>query len=100
MLQFADQYDVLLCPTLVNEPKEMGYLSPMLNRDILIERTEQYVGYTPIHNISGMCAMSAPLFNSSKALPNGSHFSAKPGAEATLINLAYQLENAVPWNNC
>lgn len=97
MLEFSNQYDVLLCPTLTSEPKPLGYLSPKLDRETLIERTEQYVGYTPIHNISGMCAMSVPLFMSSSGLPMGSHFAAKPGAESTLINLAYQLENAAPW---
>lgn len=97
MLQFFDQYDVLLCPTLTTEPKPLGYLSPKLDRETLVERTEQYVGYTPIHNISGMCAMSVPLFLSSSGLPLGSHFAAKPGAESTLLSLAYQLETAAPW---
>jgi len=97
MLQFAGQYDVLLCPTLVSAPQKIGFLSPMLDRDVLIERTERYVGYTPIHNISGMCAMSLPLFTSSSGLPIGSHFAAMPGAEATLMNLAYHLEIAAPW---
>ena len=97
MLQFSDRYDVLLCPTLTSEPKPLGYLSPKLDRETLIGRTEQYVGYTPIHNISGMCAMSVPLFVSPSGLPMGSHFAAKPGAESTLIGLAYQLETAAPW---
>ena len=97
MLQFANDYDVLLCPTLTSEPKPLGYLSPKLDREMLVERTEQYVGYTPIHNICGMCAMSVPLFISPSGLPIGSHFAAKPGAESTLIGLAYQLETAAPW---
>ena len=97
MRQFSEQYDVLLCPTLTSKPKPLGYLSPNLNRDTLICRTEEYVGYTPIHNISGMCAMSVPLFVSPSGLPMGSHFAAKPGAESTLLGLAYQLEAAAPW---
>lgn len=99
MLKLADNYDVLLCPTLVSEPKPLGYLSPQLDRETLIARTEHYAGYTPIHNISGMCAMSVPLFTSSSGLPVGSHFAAKPGAEATLLGIAYQLENAAPWSD-
>ncbi len=97
MLEFADDYDVLLCPTLTGSPKELGFLSPELERERLIERTEEYVGYTPIHNIAGMCAMSVPLFTDSNGMPIGSHFAAKPGAEADLFELAYQLENAAPW---
>ncbi|MDH5377892.1 MAG: amidase family protein, partial [Gammaproteobacteria bacterium] len=97
MLEFASQYDVLLCPTLAIEPPKLGYLSPSLNREVLIERTERFAAYTPIHNISGMCAMSVPLSKSRKGLPIGSHFAAMPGDEAKLFSLAYELEEASPW---
>lgn len=98
-LVFAEKYDVLLCPTLTNSPKPLGYLSPELERQILIQRTEDYAGYTPIHNIAGMCAMSVPLSTNGAGMPLGSHFAAKPGAEKTLFDLAYQLETALPWQD-
>lgn len=98
-LAFAETYDVLLCPTLTNSPKPLGYLSPELDREILIQRTDDYVGYTPIHNIAGMCAMSVPLCINKAGMPLGSHFAAEPGAEKTLFDLAYQLETALPWQD-
>ena len=99
MIAFANQFDVLLSPTLAKPPQKIGFLSPKLDRETLIERTESYAGYTPIHNMCGMCAMSVPLFTSKKGLPIGSHFAALPGAEKTLFELAYQLESAAPWGN-
>ncbi len=99
MLAFAERYDVLLCPTLASSPKRLGYLSPELDRESLIQRTEEYAGYTPIHNIAGMCAMSVPLHVNTEGMPLGSHFAARPGAEKTLFDLAYQLETALPWHD-
>jgi amidase len=98
-LAFAETYDVLLCPTLTSSPKRLGYLSPELNQELLIQRTEDYVGYTPIHNIAGVCAMSVPLYVNEAGMPLGSHFAARPGAEKTLFDLAYQLETALPWQD-
>ncbi len=97
MLAFAGKFDLLLCPTLAKAPQKLEFLSPNLDRDFLIQRTEQYVGYTPIHNMCGMCAMSVPLFVGKNGMPIGSHFAALPGAEDLLFGLAYQLEYAVPW---
>ncbi|TFH87250.1 amidase [Billgrantia azerbaijanica] len=97
MHRFAEAFDMLLCPTLAGVPKPLGYLSPRLDRETLIARTEAYVGYTPIHNMSGMPAMSVPLSLSPHALPVGSHFAARPGDDALLLGLAYELEAAAPW---
>lgn len=99
MLAFAEKYDMLLCPTLTHSPKHLGYLSPELDRELLIQRTEEYAGYTPIHNSAGMCAMSVPLYVNEAGMPLGSHFAARPGAEKTLFDLAYQLETALPWQD-
>ena len=41
--------------------------------------------------------MSVPLNWDSNGLPIGSQFAARMGAEATLLALAYELEEARPW---
>jgi amidase len=53
--------------------------------------------YTQLHNICGNTAMSVPLHFDSNGLPLGSQFAARMGAEATLLALAYELEEARPW---
>lgn len=97
MTAFAGRFDLLLSPTLANPPQKLEFLSPKLDRELLIQRTGLYVGYTPIHNMCGMCAMSVPLFLGKNGMPIGSHFAALPGAEEVLFSLAYQLEAAAPW---
>ena len=90
-------FDVVLTPVLGREPCEVGYLSPILARQLLLERTAELLGYTPIHNVAGCPAMSVPLHWSEQGLPIGAHFSAAPGQDALLLSLAYQLERARPW---
>jgi len=90
-------FDVVLTPTLGSEPCELGHLSPVLPRELLLERTTRVLGYTPIHNVAGCPAMSVPLYWSEQGLPIGAHFAAAPGQDALLLGLAYQLERARPW---
>jgi amidase len=88
--------DIVLSPTLTTLPWSLGTLAPTLGREELIERTERLVGYTPIHNAAGCPAMSVPL-EWVDGLPVGIHFAAAPGADRTLLELAYELEAARPW---
>ncbi len=97
MRSYLEGYDATLCPTVPSAPFLLGTLSPGLDRETLIRRTETLAGYTPIHNIAGVPAMSVPLFTAPEGWPIGSHFAARQGAEATLLGLAYQLEEAAPW---
>jgi amidase len=97
MRSYLEGYDVVLCPTVPCAPFPLGTLSPELDRETLIRRTETLAGYTPIHNIAGVPAMSVPLFTAPAGWPIGSHFAARQGGEATLLGLAYQLEEAAPW---
>jgi len=62
-----------------------------------MERLMGLVGFTPVQNASGQPAMSVPLHWSESGLPIGSHFAARGGDERTLLELAYQLEEARPW---
>jgi amidase len=52
------------------------------------------VAFTPLQNVTGDPAISLPLAVSACGLPIGMMFSAPIGREATLLELAYELEAA------
>ena len=92
-----EPYDVLLCPVLRTAPPAIGEQGPTVPYETLIARMISYVAYTPLFNITGLPAMSVPLYWNDAGLPIGSQFAAKMGDEATLLRLAYELEEARPW---
>ncbi|WP_266157849.1 amidase [Dyella silvatica] len=95
--QGMQAYDVLLCPTVPFTAFPLGHIGPTKPAAEVIAFTERLAGYTAIASIAGWCAMSVPLHESFAGLPIGMHFAAKPGHEAILLGLAYQLEEAAPW---
>jgi len=96
---FMRPYDVWLTPVTFSPAPRIGVLAPTVEFKTLKERTLRYASYTPVQNAAGIPAMSVPLHWTSEGIPFGSHFSAKLGAEATLLSLAYELEEARPWRN-
>ena len=90
-------YDVVLSPVLAHTTPELGYLSPAQDFDILFERLMNYVSFTPLNNASGGPAISLPLGASAGGLPIAVHVSANHGHERTLLELAFELEQARPW---
>jgi amidase len=117
--RFFSQYDVLLTPTLAAPPPPIGALQPtaaeiavlkvvsrlhagwLLHALNVIEplaaKTFDFIPYTPVFNVTGQPAMSVPLWWNDAGLPIGMHFIARFGDEATLFQLAGQLERAQPW---
>jgi amidase len=90
-------YDVVLTPTLADEPPRIGYLDPTADFQQIIDRLQDWVAYTPLHNVTGEPAISLPLATSANGLPIGMMFAAPIGREARLLELAYELEDARPW---
>lgn len=95
--RFFATYDVVLTPTLADEPTRVGYLDPTADYQQIIDRLVGWVAYTPLQNVTGEPAISLPLTQSASGLPVGMMFSAGIGREARLLELAYELEQARPW---
>jgi amidase len=91
------QYDVILSPVLAHTTPRIGYLSPEQPFEELFERLLKYVSFTPLNNAAGGPAISLPMGATATGLPIAVHFSAAHGAERTLLELAYELEEAKPW---
>ena len=90
-------YDLVLTPTLADEPPQIGYLDPTADYRQIIDRLEEWVAYTPLQNVTGEPAISLPLATSANGLPVGMMCSAPTGLEARLLEVAYELEDAQPW---
>lgn len=90
-------YDVLVSPTLRVPPFEIGWHSPTGEFDVMLPRVLDAVAYTPLHNAAGTTAISLPLHWTADGLPVGTQLAAWRGGEATLLALAYELEEAKPW---
>ena len=103
--QFAMEYqntfndfDLILTPTLAKPPVELGYLAMDLGFDKARDRLNSYAAFTPLQNVTGTPAISLPLAQSSSGLPIGVQFAAGMGQEALLLQIAYQMEAAMPWS--
>lgn len=89
--------DIWMTPTLSHEIPRIGVFGPDVawgdQRDALID----YAGYCWIDNFAGTPAISLPVGFSDNGLPVGVQFATRPGGEALLLALAYQLEAALGW---
>ena len=121
VLVFAEDYDVMLNPTLAFPPPPLGLMDiggvrgmmhriaarlpiERLIKGTLVRQTEEeasrafrFIPWTPVYNVTGQPSMSVPLTWSAEGLPIGMMFTGKFGDEATLFRLAVQLEQARPW---
>lgn len=96
-LDRLDQVDIWMTPTLGTEIPRIGVFGPDVawadQRDGLID----YAGYCWIDNFAGTPAITLPMGFSDNGLPVGIQFATRPGGEALLLALAYQLEEVVQW---
>lgn len=95
---FHKQYDVILTPTLSSPPVAIGYLGDV-TPEKYGERIFGFLGDTPVFNQTGQPSMSLPLHWNKEDLPVGMMFSGAYGNDALLLQLAGQLEKAVPWRH-
>ncbi|NJN53159.1 MAG: amidase [Gammaproteobacteria bacterium] len=99
---FFEAFDVHLTPTLARPPAPLGELDQNRSGVSAMAWTEQvfnYVPFTPLFNTTGQPAISLPLHYSAEGIPIGVQFAGRFADEATLLQLAAQLEHARPWQH-
>ena len=95
---FFETTDILITPSLATPPVPLGTLSTQtLTLDQFQQAMAAYCPFTGAFNATGQPAMSLPLHWSSTGLPVGVQLVAGFGADALLLQLAAQLEQAIPW---
>ncbi|MEO0601235.1 MAG: amidase family protein [Myxococcota bacterium] len=95
--RFFASYDLLIGPVQRRAAHPIGELDPTRPFDELIEVVVKDSGYAAIQNFVGLPAVSLPLGTSAEGLPLGVMFTGPAMGDATLLKLAYQLEEAAPW---
>ncbi len=96
-LDSLNDFDIWMTPVFSTEIVRIGVFGPDVawlgQRDHLVD----YAGYCWIDNFAGTPSISLPMGFSDNGLPVGVQFATRPGGEATLLALAYQLEAALEW---
>jgi amidase len=99
--RYFQNIDVLLSPTSAQPPPRHGVIdqnAPGIDGITWTRQTFERFPFTPLFNATGQPAISLPLHWSNDALPMGSQFVGRFGDEATLLQLASQIEQAAPWS--
>ena len=100
IVPFFERYDILLTPTLLKPWIDHGEYSMQEYSGSLqgwFEKMGEIGSFLSIFNMTGLPAMSVPLFLSKSGLPIGMQFVAGYGREDLLFQLAGQLERESPW---
>jgi amidase len=97
--RWGRDFDVLLTPTSAILPPVAGAVleAQHANPEAPVLDVVASVSFTAFGNVTGLPAVSLPLHRSEQGLPVGVQLTGAPWEEATLIRLAAQLEEALPW---
>lgn len=99
---FFGTWDLLVTPTLAQLPAPHGTLDYDDSRHTVrswLRRIYEYGPFTAVFSISGHPAISLPLGQSREGLPIGVQLAAGRGREDLLLQVAAQLEQAMPWRD-
>lgn len=97
MVATTAHLDAILTPTLADLPAPVGSLRDDDDPGADFEAQKHFTPFTSPYNISGQPAVSLPLHWTSDGLPVGVQLVGRPMGEATLLQLAAQIERARPW---
>ncbi len=97
MEAFHQDFDVLLTPVSAVDRVPLGHHNPAQDYATAQERVTRNVAFTYVQNTTGQPAMSVPLHWSADGRPVGVQLAAATGQDELLLRLAYELEQARPW---
>lgn len=94
-----NDFDVIVSPVLLTPSVKAGTLDGTGSLEDITEKNARFADYTMVENATGGTAISLPLGQSSDGLPIGVQFSAKPGGEKLLLEIAFLMEELMPWKD-
>jgi amidase len=92
-----ETYDAVITPAMALTPRPIGWYSaddPELN----FAQQVQYTPFTSFANVTGLPALTLPVFHTADGIPMGVQLVGRPGGEATLLSIGAQLERRIGWH--
>ncbi|MFQ5699627.1 MAG: amidase [Myxococcota bacterium] len=97
---WSEGFDLLVTPTLGEPPPPLGYLAPDARNPLQApQRLFSLMAFAPQFNATGQPAISLPLHWSPEGLPIGVQMVGASHREDLLLQVAAQLEEALPWRD-
>lgn len=93
-----DGWDILLTPTIPVPAPRIGELNATAD-DPSASVAMWILQFTVMFNMTGLPAISLPLYQRSDGMPQGVQLGGAYGREDLLIRVASQLETAMPWHS-
>jgi amidase len=97
LVSLFDRIDVLVAPTYMHPAIKVGEWADLSPEETL-ERITNWILPCPPFNVTGQPVINIPTGFDANGVPVGVQLVGRPNAEATIIALASQLEQAQPWS--
>jgi amidase len=98
LVQALEPYDAVLTPALAERPLRLGEIDTTKGDGMdAWTRGGQFTPFTATANVTGLPAISLPLYHGDDGLPLCIQLFGRPAGEGPLLGLANQLEVAGPW---
>lgn len=96
---YAEGHDLLMIATAAEPPNSLGELQAATDHDVprALKALLPSLWLTCWVNLTGQPAISLPLYWTADGLPMGVQLVARAGREDLLLQVASQLEQALPW---
>ena len=102
ILQSMEHFDIVLTPTLGEDPPALGVLNFEANGSDLARWSERGYTFAPFvgaANLSGQPAASCPVAISTRGIPIGIQIAGHPGDDLLVLQLALEIEQASDWKD-
>ena len=96
LIRQLSTFDAVLTPALAMTPRPLGWYDAE-DAEHNFAQQVQYTPFTSMLNVSGLPAITLPVWQTSEGLPMGVQLIGRPGGEAVLLSLGAQLQRRIRW---
>jgi len=89
-------FDAILTPAVALTPRPVGWFD-YNDAERNFEQQVQYTPFTSFVNVSGLPAITLPVYETPEGIPMGVQLIGRPGGEHVLLSIGAQLERRLRW---